>query len=180
MKKAVYVLSSILFILYCSCSNDDDNTPQDPISQLPPATTTGENSFGALLDGEPFIPSGGINPLDAQYHLINDEWFFYVGGSKRIENFNLLSLSLSTNARELEAGQTYVLVSEFDVGGVSGVYGFNGEFYDTDDQNSGELTITRLNLNAQIISGTFFFDVIDQNGELREIRDGRFDMRFTR
>ena len=79
----------------------------------------------------------------------------------------------------MEAGQTYVLVSEFDVGGVSGVYWFNGDFYDTDDQNSGELTITRLDLNAQIVSGTFFFDIIDENGESREIREGRFDMRFT-
>jgi hypothetical protein len=41
------------------------------------------------------------------------------------------------------------------------------------------MTITRLDLNAQIISGTFFYDVIDGNGQLREIRDGRFYMRFT-
>jgi len=42
------------------------------------------------------------------------------------------------------------------------------------------MTITRLDLSAQIVSGTFFFDIIDENGELREIREGRFDMRFTR
>ena len=71
-------------------------------------------------------------------------------------------------------------MSEFEVGGVSGKYIFNGDIFDTDNQNSGKLTITQLDLDAQIVSGTFFFDVIDQNGELREIRDGRFDMRFTR
>ncbi len=83
--------------------------------------------------------------------------------------------------RNWNKDQTYALLeeSECNVGGVSGKYRFNGDIYDTDDQNSGELTITRLDLNTQIISGTFFFDVIDGEGELREIREGRFDMRFT-
>lgn len=58
-------------------------------------------------------------------------------------------------------------------------YGFNGDFYFTNSQQTGELTITHLDLNSQTISGTFFFDVIDQDGNLREIREGRFDMRFT-
>jgi hypothetical protein len=185
MKNKNKIIMKYLFLLFLaitinSCDKNDDDSPRDPISRLPPATQTGANTFGALLDGEPFIPAGGSNPLDAQYQLINGEWYFFVGGSKRVEDFNLLSLSLSTNARELETGQTYILVSEFDAGGVSGVYGFNGDFYDTDDLNSGELSITRLDLNAQIVSGTFFFDIIDENGELREIREGRFDMRFTR
>ena len=34
-------------------------------------------------------------------------------------------------------------------------------------------------LSKQVVSGTFFFDIIDQNGDLRQIRDGRFDMQFT-
>jgi hypothetical protein len=173
-----YLLLLFLALTLNSCDNDDDS-PRDPISQLPPATQTGANTLGALLDGEPFIPAGGSSPLDSQYQLINGERFFSLQGNKRIEDFNFIALSLSTNAQELEQGRTYVLESEFTLGGVSGKYSFNGDIYDTDDQNSGELTITRLDLNAQIISGTFFYDVIDGNGNLREIREGRFDMRFT-
>lgn len=81
-------------VLLCTLSCEKDDGPQDPVSQLPPATMTGANTFGALLDGEPFIPSGGINPLDAQYQLINGERFFIVDAAKRNENFNLISLSL--------------------------------------------------------------------------------------
>ena len=174
-----YILILLLISSLTACDKNDDDSPQEPVSQLPPETTTGANTFGALLDGESFIPSGGINPLDAQYQLINGDRFFSVRGKRRDQDFNLISLSLSTNAKELQEGQTYVLGSESTMGGVSGKYGFRGDFFDTDDQNSGELTITRLDLNTQIVSGTFFFDIIDQNGNLRQIREGRFDMRFT-
>jgi flagellar basal body rod protein FlgG len=47
------------------------------------------------------------------------------------------------------------------------------------EENTGELKITHLDLTDQTISGTFFFDIVDRNGDLREIREGRFDMEFT-
>jgi len=41
----------------------------------------------------------------------------------------------------------------------------------------GEMTITKLDMENQIISGTFWFDVRDpKTGETREVRDGRFDV----
>jgi hypothetical protein len=88
-------LSLCFLITTTSCDKNDDDSPQDPVSQLPPATMNGANTFGALLDGEPFIPSGGINPLDAHYQLINGERFFTVDAAMRDGDFNLISLSLS-------------------------------------------------------------------------------------
>lgn len=39
------------------------------------------------------------------------------------------------------------------------------------------MTITKLDMENQIISGTFWFDVQDpKTGETREVRDGRFDV----
>jgi len=93
MKKILLILISCFVFLSCD-KNDDDNS-QGPISQLPPATTTGENTFGALLDGEPFIPKFVVNPVQCNYQLINGERFFFVTGRfEEQENFNLLSLSL--------------------------------------------------------------------------------------
>ena len=173
-----YILILLLISSLISCDKNDDDSSQDPVSQLPPATTTGANTFGALLDGEPFIPSGGINPLDCVYQLINGERFFTVDAAMRNDNFNLISLSLSTNAKELEEGMTYTL-KENEPNNVYGQYFFAGNSSFTSVQNTGELTVTHLNLNNQTISGIFFFDVIDGNGNLRQIREGRFDMRFT-
>ena len=179
MKKILYRLILLLpIILFCGCSNDDDSASQNPINQLPEATQTGENTFGCLLDGEAFIPGGGTNPLDCVYQLINGDRFFNLQGNKRDANFNLLSISLTSFARKLEAGEKYQLLEE-STGNVNAKYGINGNFYFTSEQYSGELTITHLDLTNQTISGTFFFDIIDQNGDLREIREGRFDMEFT-
>ncbi|HAX14175.1 MAG: hypothetical protein CMF37_13210 [Leeuwenhoekiella sp.] len=170
---------NILLVFTLFACNNDDNSNSNPLSHLPPATETGENTFGCLLDGEPFIPKGGVNPLDCVYQLVDGKRYFNLEAAMNDASFNEIAISISTNAKQISENETYSLMSEFEVGGVSGKYIFNGDIFDTDNQNSGKLTITKLDLDAQIVSGTFFFDVIDQNGELREIRDGRFDMRFT-
>ncbi|KAB5491377.1 hypothetical protein [Flagellimonas hadalis] len=52
-----------LLILGFSCNNDDD-TLGNPMDALPPATQTGEQTFGCLIDGRPFFPDkfGGGRP----------------------------------------------------------------------------------------------------------------------
>jgi hypothetical protein len=174
MKKILIVL---LVIMLYACDKNED-TPQDALSQLPPATQNGANTFGALINGEVFIPSGGINPLDCVYQLINGERYFTIDAARRNDNFNLISLSISTNARELIENQTYLLNTN-EPGNAYGQYFFSAQSSFTNDINTGNLTITKLDLNNQIVSGTFFFDVVDQNGILLEVRDGRFDVRFT-
>lgn len=178
IKKSLCYLLLVVSLLGLGSCNDDDDTPTNPVDQLPPATQTGANTFGCLLDGEPFIPRGGINPLDCQYQLINGERYFQLQGNREDENFNLISLSLSAIAREIEEGETYQLIEEAQ-GNVNAKYGFNGDFYFTSEEYSGELKITHLDMTNQTVSGTFFFDIIDQNGALCQIREGRFDMQFT-
>jgi hypothetical protein len=175
--KKLLLLFTISLTLNC-CNNDDDNNAQNPIDQLPPATQTGENTFGCLLDGEPFLPSGGVNPLDCVYQLINGEYYFNLQGNKEDENFNLIRLSLSANARELQEGETYQLI-ENEVGNIFARYSFNSNATFTSQNYSGTLIINKLDLNNQIVSGTFSFDIIDFEGNLRQIREGRFDMQFT-
>ena len=160
-----------------SCDKDDD-APTNPVDQLPPATQTGANTFGCLLDGEAFIPSGGTNPLDCVYQLINGDRFFTLQGNKRNENFNRITLSLSTNAKEIEEGETYLLI-ENEVGNAFARYSFSANATFTSQTNSGTLTITKLDLDNQIVSGIFSFDIIDFEGNLRQIRNGRFDMQYS-
>lgn len=177
MKNILLSLFVLSLFSTTSCNNNDDN-PQNPIDQLPPETQTGENTFGCLLDGEVFVPSGGINPLDCVYQLINGDYYFGLQGNREDENFNLITLSLSTNARELAQGQNYQLV-ENNIGNAYATYSFATNATTTSQINSGTLVITKLDLDNQIVSGTFSFDIIDFQGNLRQIREGRFDMQFT-
>jgi hypothetical protein len=59
----------------------------------------------------------------------------------------------------------------------SNIYSSN-QFYTT-NTNIGELKITRLDTQQKIISGTFWYDAINPQGEIVKIRDGRFDMHYV-
>ena len=171
-------LCSVALLCLCSCDSDDDNTPQNPVNQLPEATQTGENTFGCLLDGEAFIPGGGTNPLDCVYQFLDGGYYFALQGNKRNENNNIILIGLATNNLEIIENNTYTLTNN-SISNAFGTYSLSANFSETNEVNTGELTITHLDLSNQIVSGTFWFDVIDHNGNLREIREGRFDMQFT-
>ncbi len=51
--------------------------------------------------------------------------------------------------------------------------------YFTDNNNFGELTISKLDTQQKIISGTFWYDAVNAVGDKVEVRDGRFDMRYV-
>ena len=51
--------------------------------------------------------------------------------------------------------------------------------YTTTATVTGELKITKLDTQQRIISGTFWYDAINSDGEKVEIREGRFDMRYV-
>ena len=50
--------------------------------------------------------------------------------------------------------------------------------YSTTTSITGKLLITRVDLSNSIISGTFWFDAINSEGEVVEIREGRFDWNY--
>ena len=50
----------------------------------------------------------------------------------------------------------------------------------TNSTYSGEMTITRFDIDEEIVSGTFWFDLKNPwTGEIIEIREGRFDTHFS-
>lgn len=66
-----YVLL-MLAVLTLSCFNNDDDQPQNPIDQLPPAMQTGEQTFGGIINGELFVPpSFGSNAPNAFYQFVD-------------------------------------------------------------------------------------------------------------
>jgi hypothetical protein len=51
-------------------------------------------------------------------------------------------------------------------------------YYSTTDKVIGELIITHHNFNKAILNGTFWFDAINSNGEIVQVREGRFDVHY--
>lgn len=76
MKK---LTSSIIFLLFLliSCNNEDD-TGCVGVDCLPPATQTGEGTFGYLVNGEPFVDTSGS--FNCFYQLVDGEYYFGIRG----------------------------------------------------------------------------------------------------
>ena len=58
--KTIYLL--LIALLLTACNGDDT---LDPASLLPPITTTGENTFGCLIDGKFFKPRDGRSTINS-------------------------------------------------------------------------------------------------------------------
>lgn len=177
MKNISFLLLATL--LFLSACHKDDN-PIAPIDQLPPATQTGAGTFGCLVNGEPFIDNSGT--FNCFYQLVNGGYYFGIEGTD--ENFELIDIGLFTNDKSLEQGQTYMLYDN-SPGNVFGsgyllIANSSGEGITTNENQNGQLKITKFDFVSHTVSGIFSFDLLNPiNGEIIEIREGRFDSHFT-
>ena len=90
MKNLILIFLATL-TLSC-CNKDDDKTP---IEQLPPATTTGANTAGCLVNGQAFLPKGSSQfgpTLSCFYQQHQDGYHFGLGivekGSNEKQNWS--------------------------------------------------------------------------------------------
>ena len=176
MKKILLLLLTT-FTLSC-CNKDDDDQPKTELEKLPPATQTGANTFGCLLDGKAFLPGNFPNSTNCFYQFVDGNYYFALAFSKRDSQNNIVGIDLATNAKQIFQGETYQLF-EYLPNNASGayIYGLFENF--TNNINSGELKITKLDEINHIVSGKFWFDVLDNNGVVHQIREGRFDSHYT-
>jgi hypothetical protein len=172
--KKIFLLLLTTFTL--SCCNKDDNTTTNPVDQLPPATQVGANTFGCFLDGKVFMPGTGQNTLDCVYQFIDGGYYFSLQANRRDENNIPVLIGCSTQKLQIFEGQTYQLREKIDTNAY-GTFSYAANFTYTSQIQTGELKITKLTSN--IVSGTFWFDIIDYQGNLHQIREGRFDVPYT-
>ena len=162
---------------------------KDLLGKLPPETQTGANTFGCLVNGEAWVPTG-TNPYSGQNVLAKYEYSYpsptgytliitahdYEGKPRSFFNIGM-------DSTKLASGSVLNITNKKGNGG--GTFSKNDEnsnyvTYYTNDSLSGSLQITKLDEVNQIISGTFWFDAINRFGEKVEVREGRFDIKYTR
>jgi len=182
MKHLIHILIAIsLPCLALQCNKDDNgNTPppDENKEQLPPATQTGEGTFGCKVNGEVWRPEAppNINELHADYY--QDE--FFVSAERVLDNGNLQSsVAIQINSN-FEGEKDYKLSSIS-----SDIYSTYRNLkqscnYDTDSFNVGKLTITHFDSSKRIVSGRFQFTAVIKKGKCENdtirITEGRFDI----
>ena len=175
MKKIVLLL---LIITTLSCCNKNDDATIIPLEQLPPATQIGANTVGCLLDGKAFLPGNFNSATNCFYQFVNGEYYFALAFSKRDSENILVGIDVGTNAKQIFQNGSYGLIEHApNNASAAFIYGTFENF--TDNINTGQLKITKLDEINHIVSGTFWFDVQDTYGVIHQIREGRFDMQYT-
>jgi hypothetical protein len=99
--KATYLPLLALGLLLVQCRKNDD-APAKPEDQLPAATQTGANTFGCLVNGQPYSPSG--NNGTSNYAVIYDPSF--QGGNLQVETYCYM-----TDANGSRASLLQVIIS---------------------------------------------------------------------
>ncbi len=175
------ILMSMFILLNASCKNDD-NTPENPVDLLPPATQIGAQTFGCLVNGKVFLPKNfGQGMLNAFYQNIDGQYFISISaesGEKQTESQFIVIGGISVPALE---EKSYDLISD-EPENFFGLFtnsGLNDNARSTTDAKPGKLIISNLDTQNFILSGTFEFTVLDNDGKEIKITDGRFDVKYT-
>ena len=178
--KNILIISTLLFVtFFLSCCNNDDDKPIAEIDKLPPATQTGANTFGCLLDGKAFLPGNYPNATNCFYQLVDGEYYFSFQMNNSNQDDNIVLVGINTNQLEISAGGTYALAGNIPANAY-GTYALAGIFTTTNSSvYTGELHITKLETVNYIVSGTFWFDIEDFQGNIHHITEGRFDSQYT-
>jgi hypothetical protein len=171
-------------LIYCLfCFAQCRKTPVDNNS-LPAATQDGKNTFGFLLNGQPWTPQGnsGTGNLSIDF----DQGFN--NGILGIVAYRTISASDKTqfilgvaDSLNFKIAPFTLLIKKKSIGGLS----FSTKNYcdilhaDTTIYESGKINITKLDRTSRIVSGTFEGILYKQIcGDTIKITDGRFDMKF--
>ena len=177
MKKTFLLLTTLAVFTACK-SDDEAPDPGNYQTPLPEATQTGKGTFACYVDGNAYIAKA--NEITSYYQYVDGNRSFIVSGAKEIKP--IFSVKIGSTNNGLTEGNTYILEERIDGNAWGGVlFDYYPDFVQTNTTNGttykGEFTITKLDLEKQIISGTFWFDVKDpKTGETRKVRDGRFDV----
>ena len=130
-----------------------------------------------MLDGQIFKSGVTNNSYQCFYQFVNGEYYFLVTANNSSNGVSK-GIFIGTEKKTIAQGQNLNLTERLN-GNSWGAYFLGSIPFTTNSINFGELKITKLSYNPNIVSGTFWFDVKDNQNVVHQIREGRFDMQFT-
>ena len=186
--KNLLLLLLVTFAISC-CNKGDDDQPKTELEKLPPATQTGANTAGCLVNGVAFLPKGYLvtgnlvcNYIDGKDFILHISERIIQGSNDNIRSIAIISENQNLHDNigvNFQLGQdNYNGNSKFGSYIINAVASPDPNYYSTTSIITGEFKITYHNYNNAILSGTFWFDAINSNGEIIKVREGRFDMHY--
>lgn len=191
MKKIARIICWIFVLLNLSqCSKDPDEVI-DYSNTLPPATTSGENTVGFLLNGKVFTPLG--IPEAGRKNLL---FLVYDDGGFRLRvvrvedgyetEFRLVSENITGTGTypitpENSSDRIYFSRAYIDSTGKRVNMCFSENYFLSRYNATGFIKITRFDHDNRVVSGEFeatFTNSECEMGDRIDIKQGRFDMQY--
>jgi hypothetical protein len=177
MKHYFIFLLFSLTLLQFSCKKESKQQ-QD----LPPATQTGERTFGCYINGRPWIPTGagpgfpavapavfsdGINQLRVFVRAYSRSDYFEIYLADPVAGMHVVAENGNVYPNNLY--RSNYCAYNINTSGSDIVYKTTSQF-------KGYVNITRCDTIANIVSGTFEFTGVNlQTGDTVRVTGGRFD-----
>jgi len=180
-KISCLLLFALIFpFTFISCKKHKNDAPVDP---LPPASQTGANTLGFLLNRQPWTPKGfnGTANLSLNYDPTLS------GGVFNLSAYKILNSSTGTRQRitmfgdSIQFAQKIILPNRNKFGAIfrDDVSGCD---YDISDSNvaivGGYFDITKLDKSNNIFAGEFEIKFKKVGCGDIEISQGRFDLKY--
>lgn len=169
-----------------ACSDDDD--AMTPVACLPPATQTGENTFGCLINGKPWVAeiepgviSASLRSLDMNYDetgfgdFYDNKWRMdanLIWEDSTNEFFIFKARYLTSITRLTHNANNIEIIFNTDRN--------NFNWYYLDTILPYQISILELDTLRNICSGTFnFYALSSDQSDTLHITEGRFDKRYS-
>lgn len=200
MKNLIIILFSFFLVAGLQCPKESfiNQTSTKPEMILPPISTSGLNTIGCKIDGKVWVPYSergnwlfpGPSFLNAGINR-NQNWKLAIGGmqlERQSKNdINVIEIYIS----QLNTDTVFILTKNR-----KGNFGYyvpimtpcftpdsntcSPAYFTDESLNNGAVQILKFDSIKQIVSGTFYFTVIDSTTKIKhEITDGRFDLRYA-
>ncbi len=178
----------LLAFIFCSACK------KTGVDALPDATQRGANTFGCLVNGQPWTPSSGGSGAPGSRGMVGGYFgpYTYVPVNSvwlQIYRNNGTTMQLFVHSVDKPGRYPLNFDTYPDIGGTEdskgfGLYASNGATIDDPDYTyittsikKGYVNFTVADTNTTQLSGTFEFDAIDtQTGKTIKVTDGRFDL----
>ncbi len=158
----------------CDLFKKNDPKPLTELEKLPPATQTGKNTFGCLINGKAVVA-----PTTVDVVAIYQQGTLQIsGGSDNPSK----SLQLVVNEKNygLLTTTSYLLNKYPDSFSYAHMEVSKNTYCTYDDQNalSGSVTLSKIDRTNYIISGTFEFVTVSTGCDTLKVTNGRFDIKY--
>ena len=176
MKILITAFISVLFLSSC----------KKEVTELPPATQTGANTFGAMVDGKIWVPQGfasipSSNILEAR--LLGGNFFITAqnfSSSPNETEFDIVlvgvtgpgTYSLNVNVPHPSSAGSYAYYVKRNLSPINE--------WITSATFTGSVTLTKFDTVGRIVSGTFQFNAgeVFNSAPAVAVVDGRFDVKY--